>query len=170
MESSRIAPSLILVMKPCCWTFKSTTTQYHSNITICLQCFSFIQFPLVNYSICPSIMFPSIPSPISCQSQCHWMPASLSCRQTKWFHNQYEQRRDPTWFHTLKQTGNSWFRPANYSNQIRNDPCNENEWAYCVIGRTSQLQGLPVDRHHVALQTAKHASFYFGHGEAGPFN
>ena len=87
--------------------------------------------------VLPSIVLLSIPSPISWQ--CHLTPASLSCRQAKWFHN-----------------------------QIRNNQCNKNESGYRVIGRTSRL-GLPVD-HHDTLQTAKQTSFYFGHGEAGPFN
>ena len=42
------------------------------------------------------------------------------------------------------------------------------KWVSVLLGRTSRL-GLPVD-HHDTLQTAKQTSFYFGHGEAGPFN
>jgi hypothetical protein len=72
--------------------------------------------------VLPSIVLPSIPSPIS--RQCHLTPASLTCRQTKWFHNQYERRCNPACFRTLMQTGNNWIRPAN---QIRNNQCNKNE-------------------------------------------
>ena len=80
--------------------------------------------------VLPSIVLPSIPSPIS--RQCHLTPASLSCRQTKWFHNQYERRCNPACFHTLKQTGNNWNRPAN---QIRNNQCNKYESAYCKMSQ-----------------------------------
>ena len=103
--------------------------------------------------VLPSIVLPSIPSLISWQ--CHLTPASLSCRQTKWFHNQYERRCNPACFRTLKQTGNNWIRRAN---QIRNNQCNKNESAYRVIGRTSILD-LPVD-HHDKLQTKR--VFIFG--------
>ena len=107
--------------------------------------------------VLPSIVLPSIPSPISWQ--CHLTPASLSCRQTKWFHNQYERRCNPACFHTLKQTGNNWNRPAN---QIRNNQCNKYESAYRKMSQRPS-------RKDVQTGFARRPSWYTSNREANVF-
>ncbi len=106
-------------------------------------------------------VLPSIPSPISRQYYSTPASGSLSCRQTKWFHNQYERRCKPACFHTLKQTGNNWNRPAN---QIRNHQCNKYESAYHKMSQSPQAY-----RKDVQSGFARRPSWYTSNREANEF-